>query len=191
MEAAAPVEFLLERVKGPSSTMNETGDPARSADLRHVRARGDVARADRHHRRRVPRQRDDECRCRRRLGRHAHHDGPRQERVDELQRVASLCSADERDKIVSVVAQSLRLIVTRLARSADGRRTALRGIRCSMRRCATSCSGPTPSKPLALTQRAVGEKGISYRISIQWAPDRRPDHRASRGFSRRRRPMTA
>ena len=63
-----------------------------------------------------------------------------------MQRIASLCPADERDNLISAVAQSLRLIVNqRLARSVDGRRTALREILVFDAALATSCSGPTPA----------------------------------------------
>ena len=44
-----------------------------------------------------------------------------------MQRIASLCPPAERENLVSAVAQSLRLVINqRLARSTDGRRTALR-----------------------------------------------------------------
>jgi defect-in-organelle-trafficking protein DotB len=44
-----------------------------------------------------------------------------------MQRIASLCPPNERDNVISQVAQSLRLVINqRLAISIDGRRTALR-----------------------------------------------------------------
>ena len=58
VEGAAPVEFLLERVRGPSSTMNQTEIPRDLPSLRGVHPRLHAPRADRHHRRRMPRQRD-------------------------------------------------------------------------------------------------------------------------------------
>ena len=82
VEAAAPVEFLLERVKGPSSTMNQTEIP-RDLPTFAAFVRGAM--------RREP---TDiivgECRDSETMsaavqaaisGPHAHHDGPRQQRV--------------------------------------------------------------------------------------------------------------
>ena len=42
VEGAAPVEFLLERVRGPVLDDQSDRDPARSAELRGLRPRGDA-----------------------------------------------------------------------------------------------------------------------------------------------------
>ena len=59
VEGAAPIEFLLERVRGSSSTMNQTEIPRDIPSFSAVHPRLHAARADRHHCRRMPRQRDD------------------------------------------------------------------------------------------------------------------------------------
>ena len=87
-----------------------------------------------------------------------------------MQRVASLCPADERDNLISAIAQSLRLVVNqRLTRSRDGKRTALREILVFDGALRTQLLRTDPRDWPALTQRAVEEAGISYRASIERA----------------------
>ena len=169
VEAAAPVEFLLERVKGPSSTMNQTGIP-RDLPTFATFVRGAM--------RREPTDiivgecRDSEtmsAAVQAALSGHTLTTTVHANNVSlTMQRVASLCSADERDNLISAVAQSLRLIVNqRLARSADGRRTALRGILVFDAALHNELLRADPSNWLALTQRAVGRKAspIAFRSS--------------------------
>jgi defect-in-organelle-trafficking protein DotB len=128
VEAAAPVEFLMERLRGPNSTMNQTEIPR---DLPSFAAfmRGAM--------RREPTDiivgecRDSEtmsAAVQAAISGHTLTTTVHANNVPlTMQRVASLCPADERDNLISAVAQSLRLIVNqRLTRSLDGRRTALR-----------------------------------------------------------------
>jgi defect-in-organelle-trafficking protein DotB len=87
-----------------------------------------------------------------------------------MQRVASLCAADERDNLISAIGQSLRLIVNqRLTRSRDGKRTALREILVVDAALRTQLLRTDPRDWPSLTQRAVEEHGISYRASIERA----------------------
>ena len=135
VEGAAPVEFLLERVRGPTSTMNQTEIPR---DLPSFAAfiRGCM--------RREP---TDiivgECRDSETMGAaiqaaisgHVLTTTIHANNVPlTMQRIASLCPADERENLISAVAQSLRLVINqRLARSADGKRTRaarISGVRC-------------------------------------------------------------
>lgn len=171
VEAAAPVEFLMERIRGPNSTMNQTEIPR---DLPSFAAfvRGAM--------RREP---TDiivgECRDSETMGAavqaaisgHTLTSTAHSNNVPlTMQRVASLCPAEERDNLISAVAQSLRLIVNqRLARSVDGRRTALREILVFDADVRNQLLRTDPRDWPALTQRAVEERGISYRRSIERA----------------------
>ena len=171
VEAASPVEYLMERVQGPNSSMNQTEVP-RDLPTFAAFVRGAM--------RREP---TDivvgECRDSETMGAsiqaaisghtltttvHANN-GPL-----TIQRVVSLCPADERDNLISAIAQSLRLIVNqRLLRSTDGKRTAIREILVfdGSLRDALLCTNP--SEWPALTQRAVEERGIPFRASIERA----------------------
>ena len=97
-----------------------------------------------------------------------------------MQRIASLCPPAERDNLISAVAQSLRLVINqRLARSTDGRRTALReflGLRCRAAR-RSSCA-PIRASGRQLTRRAVDEQGQSYRGRHRARAGKRPHHRS-------------
>ncbi|GAC1341397.1 MAG: Dot/Icm type IV secretion system ATPase DotB [Bradyrhizobium sp.] len=170
-EAAAPVEFLLDRVRSPSSTINQIEIPR---DLPSFEAfiRGCM--------RREP---TDiivgECRDSTTMGAsiqaaisghaltttiHA-NDVPL-----TLQRIASLCAAEERDNLITSVAQSLRLIVNqRLAISTDGRRTALREILVFDAKLRTQLLQSSASEWPAFTRRAVQEQGQSYASAIRAA----------------------
>ena len=171
VEAAAPVEYLMERVRGPSSSMNQTEVPR---DMPNFAAflRGAM--------RREP---TDivvgECRDAETMGAaiqaaisghtltttvHANN-APL-----TMQRVASLCPADERDNLISAVAQSLRLIVNqRLLHSTDGKRTAIREILVFDSALRDALLRTDPSDWPGLTQRAVAEHGISFRASVERA----------------------
>ena len=168
VEAAAPVEFLLERVRGPCSSMNQTEVP-RDLPTFAAFVRGAM--------RREP---TDiivgECRDSETMGASVQaaisgHTLTTTVHANNapltMQRVASLCPADERDNLVSAVAQSLRLIVNqRLLRSTNGKRTAIREILVFDAPLRDQLLRTTPSDWPALTQRAVDEHGISFRSSI-------------------------
>ncbi len=171
VEGAAPVEYLLERVRGISSTMNQTEIPR---DMQSFPAfiRGCM--------RREP---TDiivgECRDSETMGAaiqaaisghvltttvHAN------DVALTMQRIASLCPANERDNLISAVAQSLRLVVNqRLARSVDGRRTALREFLAFDGALRTRFLRSDPAEWPALTRRAVEEQGQSYAVAIDLA----------------------
>lgn len=193
VEAAAPVEFLLERVKGPSSTMNQTEIP-RDLPTFATFVRGAM--------RREPTDiivgecRDSEtmsAAVQAAISGHTRTTTVHANNVSlTMQRIASLCSADERDNLISAVAQSLRLVVNqRLARSADGRRTALGEI---LVFDAALHNDLRQGRPQQLARadpaRRRGERHLLSHFDRAGA-DGRPDHRASRGFLCRRRPMTA
>ncbi len=168
-EAAAPVEFLLDRVKSPSSTICQTEIPR---DLPSFEAfiRGCM--------RREP---TDiivgECRDSTTMGAsiqaaisgHALTTTIHANDVSlTMQRIASLCAADERDNLITSVAQSLRLIVNqRLAISMDGRRTALREILVFDAPLRTTLLQSSPSDWPTITRRAVHEQGQSYASAIR------------------------
>jgi defect-in-organelle-trafficking protein DotB len=168
VEGAAPVEFLLERVRGPSSTINQTEIPR---DLPSFAAfvRGAM--------RREP---TDiivgECR-----------DGETMDAAIQaaisghvltttihasdvaltMQRIASLCPPAERENLVSAVAQSLRLVINqRLAPSTDGRRTPLREFLAFDAALRGRFLRTAPAEWPALTREAVEEQGQSYRAAI-------------------------
>ena len=170
-EAAAPVEFLLDRVKSPSSTICQTEIPR---DLPSFEAfiRGCM--------RREP---TDiivgECRDSTTMGAavqaaisgHVLTTTIHANDVSlTMQRIASLCAADERDNLITSVAQSLRLIVNqRLAVSTDGRRTALREFLVFNASLRTQLLQSSPSDWPNLTRRAVLEQGQSYACAIRAA----------------------
>jgi defect-in-organelle-trafficking protein DotB len=171
VEGAAPIEFLLERVRGATSTMNQSEIPR---DLPSFAAfvRGAM--------RREPTDiivgecRDSETMSAAVQAAISGHTLTTTIHANNvaltMQRVASLCPADERDNLVSAIAQSLRLIVNqRLTRSRDGKRTALREILVFDRTLRTALLRTDPRDWPSLTQRAVEETGISYRASIERA----------------------
>ncbi len=168
VEGAAPIEFLLERVRGPSSTINQTEIP-RDLPSFPLFIRGCM--------RREP---TDiivgECRDSETMGAAiqaaisghtllttAHATNVRL----TLQRIASLCPAGERASAISAVAQSLRLVITqRLAPTIDGRRFALREFLVVDSTLRNAYLATDPQEWPALTQRAVDEKGQSYEVAI-------------------------
>ena len=135
IEGAAPVEFLLERVRGPTSTMNQTEIPR---DLPSFAAfvRGAM--------RREPTDiivgecRDSEtmdAAIQAAISGHVLTTTIHANNVPlTMQRIASLCPPGERENLISAVAQSLRLIINqRLARSARREAHAparISGVRC-------------------------------------------------------------
>jgi defect-in-organelle-trafficking protein DotB len=168
IEGAAPVEFLLERVRGPNSTMNQTEIPR---DLPSFAAfvRGAM--------RREPTDiivgecRDSEtmdAAIQAAISGHVLTTTIHANNVPlTMQRIASLCPPGERENLISAVAQSLRLIVNqRLARSADGKRTPLREFLVFDAELRNRFLRTDPSEWPALTSRAVEERGQSYRAAI-------------------------
>jgi defect-in-organelle-trafficking protein DotB len=171
VEAAAPVEFLMERIRGPNSTMNQTEIP-RDLPTFAAFVRGAM--------RREPTDiivgecRDSEtmsAAVQAAISGHTLTTTVHANNVPlTMQRVASLCPADERDNLISAVAQSLRLVVNqRLTRTIDGRRTALREILVFDAELRNQLLKTDPGDWPAATQRAVEERGISYRASIERA----------------------
>jgi defect-in-organelle-trafficking protein DotB len=170
-EAAAPIEFMLDRVKSPSSTITQTEIP-----------------------RDLPTFEDFIIGCMRReptdiiVG--ECRDGPTMTAAVQaaisghvltttahasdvpltMQRIASLCPPNERDNVISQVAQSLRLVINqRLAISTDGRRTALREFLVFDSKLRTRFLQTNPSEWPALTRKAVDEQGQSYPVAIRRA----------------------
>ena len=171
VEAASPVEYLMERIKGPTSTMNQTEIP-RDLPTFAAFVRGAM--------RREPTDiivgecRDTEtmsAAVQAAISGHTLTTTIHANNVSlTMQRVASLCPRDERDNLLSAIAQSLRLVVNqRLARSTDGRRTALREVLVFDAALRNQMLRADPADWPALTQRAVEETGVSYRASIERA----------------------
>ena len=171
VEAAAPVEFLMERLRGPTSTMNQTEIP-RDLPTFAAFVRGAM--------RREPTDiivgecRDSEtmsAAVQAAISGHTLTTTVHANNVPlTMQRVASLCPPDERANLVSAVAQSLRLIVNqRLTRTIEGRRTALREVLVFDAPLRNQLLKTDPNDWPSLTQRAVEEHGISYRSSIERA----------------------
>jgi len=171
VEGAAPVEFLLERVRGPSSTINQTEIP-RDLPTFAAFVRGAM--------RREPTDiivgecRDSETMDAAIQAAISGHTLTTTIHANDvaltMQRIASLCPPGERENLVSADAQSLRLVINqRLAPSTDGRRTALReylvfdaGLRARFLRT-------EPNEWPALTRQAVEDQGQSYRVAIDRA----------------------
>ncbi len=171
VEAAAPIEFLLERIQGPSSSIDQTEIP-RDLPTFEAFIRGCW--------RREP---TDiivgECR-----------DGPTMAAAVNaamagsaltttihvnsvkltVQRVISLLPADERANLVNALGQSLRLVINqRLAPSTDGRRTALREFLVFDAALRRKMQAADPSEWPDLAQRALDGQGQSYPAAIQAA----------------------
>ncbi len=171
VEGAAPVEFLLERVRGISSTINQTEIPRDMASFPAF-IRGCM--------RREP---TDiivgECRDSETMGAaiQAAISGHvltttiyANDVALTMQRIASLCPAAERDNLISAVAQSLRLVVNqRLTPSVDGRRTPLREFLVFDAALRSQLLHTEPSAWPALTRKAVAEQGQSYARAIELA----------------------
>jgi defect-in-organelle-trafficking protein DotB len=170
-EGAAPIEFMMDRVKSPSSTVVQTEIP-----------------------RDLPTFEDFIIGCMRReptdiiVG--ECRDGPTMTAAVQaaisghvltttihaadvpltMQRIASLCPPGERDNVISQVAQSLRLVINqRLVLSTDGRRTALREFLVFDARLRTRFLQTNPSDWPDLTRQAVDAQGQSYPEAIRRA----------------------
>jgi len=171
VEGAAPIEFLLEQVKSPSSSIDQTEIP-RDLPTFEAFIRGCW--------RREP---TDiivgECR-----------DGPTMAAAVNaamagsaltttihvnsvkltVQRVISLLPADERANLVNALGQSLRLVINqRLAPSTDGRRTALREFLVFDAALRRKMQAADPSEWPDLAHRALDGQGQSYPAAIQAA----------------------
>lgn len=171
VEGAAPIEFLLERIKSPSSSIDQTEIPR---DLPSFEAfiRGCW--------RREP---TDiivgECR-----------DGPTMAasvnaamagsaltttlHVNSVKltmaRITALLPADERANLVDALGQSLRLVINqRLVPSADGKRTALREFLVFDAALRRRMQQADPSEWPDLAQRALDGQGQSYPAAIRAA----------------------
>ena len=168
LEGAAPIEFLLDRVKSPCSAIEQTEIPR---DLPSFEAfiRGCW--------RREP---TDiivgECRDGSTMAAAANaamagsvltttihaNDVPL-----VMQRMVSLLPLSERDNLVSAVAQSLRLVINqRLTPSTDGKRTALREFLVFDGPLRTRLLKADPNDWPILTRQAVNEQGQSFAVSI-------------------------
>ena len=169
VEGAAPVEFLLERVRGLSSTINQTEIPR---DLPSFAAfvRGAM--------RREPTDiivgecRDSETMDAAIQAAISGHVLTTTIHANDvaltMQRIASLCPPGERDNLISAVAQSLRLVINqRLARSVDGKRTALREFLAFDAALRSKFLRIDPSEWPALTRRAVEKQGQPYSAAIE------------------------
>ena len=168
VEGAAPVEFLLEQIRGPSSTMNQTEIP-RDLPTFAAFVRGAM--------RREPTDiivgecRDSEtmdAAIQAAISGHALTTTIHANTVPAtMQRIASLCPPGERDNLIAAVAQSLRLVINqRLAPSTDGRRTPLREFLVFDSELRNQFLRTDPSDWPALTTQAVEERGQSYRAVI-------------------------
>jgi len=171
VEGAAPVEFLLERVRGPCSTINQTEIP-RDLPTFAAFVRGAM--------RREPTDiivgecRDSETMDAAIQAAISGHVLTTTIHANDvaltMQRIASLCPPAERENLVSAVAQSLRLVINqRLAPSTDGRRTALREYLVFDADLRGQFLRTEPGEWPALTRRAVEAQGQSFRVAIDRA----------------------
>ena len=169
VEGAAPVEFLLERVRGLTSTINQSEIPR---DLPSFAAfvRGAMRREPTDIN--VGECRDSETMAASIQAAISGHVVTTTIHANDvaltMQRITSLCPSDERDNLVSAIAQSLRLVINqRLTRSADGRRTALREFLAFDSDLRRKFLRSDPAEWPELTRVAVEERGQSYAKSIR------------------------
>jgi len=169
VEGAAPIEFLLDRVKSPWSTMNQTEIP-RDLSTFEAFIRGCM--------RREP---TDiivgECRDAATMAAAIHaaisgHVLTTTVHANDvaltMQRIVSLCPPGERENLVSAVAQSLRLVINqRLAFSTDGKRTALREFLVFDKNLRTQFLEMDPRSWPSLTRKAVEEHGQPFQLAIK------------------------
>lgn len=171
LEGAAPVEFLLEQVRGVNSTINQTeiptDMPSFAAFIRGCMRREptDII---------VGECRDGEtitAAGEATISGHALTTTIHANDVSlTMQRMASLCPPAERVNLMSAVAQSLRLVVNqRLAKSTDGRRTALREFLAFDTALRNRFMRTDASEWPALTRQAVEDQGQSYAKAIDLA----------------------
>ncbi|MBR0641211.1 type IV pilus twitching motility protein PilT [Plastoroseomonas hellenica] len=170
-EAAAPVEFLLDRFRSPSSTMAQTEIP-RDLPTFEAFIRGCM--------RREP---TDiivgECRDSPTMAASIHaaisgHALTTTIHADDvpltMQRITTLCPRDERDNLIASVAQSLRLVINqRLLPSTDGKRTAVREFVVFDAGLRTKLLQADPSEWPVITRHAVDRNGQSYAVGIRAA----------------------
>jgi defect-in-organelle-trafficking protein DotB len=171
LEGAAPIEFLLDRVKSPCSSICQTEIPR---DLPTFAAfiRGCM--------RREP---TDiivgECRDHETMGAGVQaaisgHTLTTTIHANDvsltMQRIVSLLPPDERDNLVCATAQSLRLVINqRLVPSTNGRRTALREFLPFNARLRMRFLETNPAEWPRLARRAVEQDGQSFRKAIDEA----------------------
>jgi defect-in-organelle-trafficking protein DotB len=169
LEGAAPVEFLLERVKGVHSTINQSEIP-RDLPTFSAFVRGAM--------RREP---TDiivgECRDPETMGAAVQaaisgHSVKTTVHAEDcpltMQRVSSLLPPSERDNLLSAVAQAMRMIINqRLIPSADGRRIAIREFLALDPALRNQYLRTEARDWPALTRQAVEEKGQSYRKALE------------------------
>ena len=169
LEGAAPVEFLLERVKGVHSTINQSEIP-RDLPTFAAFVRGAM--------RREP---TDiivgECRDPETMGAAVQaaisgHSVKTTVHAEDcpltMQRVSSLLPPSERENLLSAVAQAMRMIINqRLIPSADGRRIAIREFLVLDPALRNQYLRTEARDWPALTRQAVEEKGQSYRKALE------------------------
>ena len=171
LEAAAPVEFLLERVKGINSTINQSEIPR---DLPTFAAfiRGGM--------RREPTDiiigecRDSETMAAAVEAALTGHNVRSTLHCENgpmiMQRVSSLLPPDQRENLLSAVAQAMRLIINqRLIPSVDGRRVAVREFLVFDPALRNLFLRTDAKDWPALTRQAIEDKGQSYRKAIEIA----------------------
>ncbi|WP_292530081.1 ATPase, T2SS/T4P/T4SS family [Methylocystis sp.] len=169
VEGAAPVEFLLDRVKSLCSTINQSEIP-RDLPTFEEFIRGCM--------RREPTDiivgecRDTATMSAAIQAAISGHTLTTTIHANDvaltMQRIASLCPSAERENLISAVAQSLRLVINqRLAQSTDGKRTALREFLVFDRKLRTRFLETDPAQWPSLTRRAIEEQGQSFAKSIQ------------------------
>ena len=169
LEGAAPVEFLLERVKGVHSTINQSEIP-RDLPTFAAFVRGAM--------RREP---TDiivgECRDPETMGAAVQaaisgHSVKTTVHAEDcpltMQRVSSLLPPSERENLLSAVAQAMRMIINqRLIPSADGRRIAIREFLVLDPALRNQYLRTEAKDWPALTRQAVEDKGQSYRKALE------------------------
>ena len=170
-EGAAPIEYMMDRVKSPSSTITQTEIPRDLPAFEDFiigcmrREPTDIIVSD--------------CRdgstmtsaVQAAISGHVLTTTIHASDVPlTMLRIASLCPPNERDNVISQVAQSLRLVINqRPVISTDGRRTALREFLVFYSKLRMRFLQTTPGEWPALTRRAVEEQGQSYAVSIRRA----------------------
>ena len=187
LEAAAPVEFLLERHRGPCPTINQTEIPR---DLPSFAAfiRGAM--------RREPTDiivgecRDSETMAAAIQASISSHIVTTTIHAEDvaliMQRIKRLRPAAEPANLISAVAQSLRLVINqRLVRSTDGKRTALREYLVSDSALRRKFLRTDPCEWPELTRLAVEDQGQSYCTAIDRALEEGRISEETAAFERR------
>jgi defect-in-organelle-trafficking protein DotB len=169
VEGAAPVEFLLERIKGFNSTINQSEIPR---DLPSFAAfvRGAMRREPTDII--VGESRDPETMGAAVQAAISGHSVKTTVHAEDcpltMQRVSSLLPPGERENVLSAVAQALRMIINqRLIPSVDGRRIAIREFVVLNPAMRNKFLRTDAKDWPALTRLAVDEHGQSFRQSIE------------------------